>query len=82
MKGYCSNSPLRCSLAFDCEIINSEDNNCPKCLKALIVVDTKTEDIEKVKITIRQTIWLIIIILLIIIPCLFFSLIKCVVMIN
>ncbi len=72
MKGYCSNSPLRCSLASSCEIIESEDSSCPKCLKALIVVDAKIEDMEKVKITIKQTIWLIFIIILIILPCLFF----------
>ncbi len=72
MKGYCSNSPLRCSIASSCNIVESEDNSCPKCLKALIVVDSKSEDIEKVKITIRQTIWLVTVIILIITPYLLF----------
>ncbi len=72
MKGYCSNSPLRCSIASTCEIVESEDNSCPKCLKALIVVDAKVEEISKVKITIRQTLWLIVVIISIIMISLFF----------
>ncbi len=67
MKGYCSNSPLRCSIASNCEIVESKDNSCPKCLKALIVVDAKSEDIEKVKITIKQTIWLVTVIIVFIV---------------
>ncbi len=72
MKGYCSNSPLRCSVASNCEIVESDDNNCPKCLKALIVVDAKLEDINKVKRTIKKAIWLVSITILIIMLYLFF----------
>ncbi len=66
MKGYCSNSPLRCSIASNCEIVESKDNTCPKCLKALIIVDAKIEYIKRVKTTIRQAIWLVSVIILVI----------------
>ncbi len=46
MKGYCSNSPLRCSLAESCDIIESEDYCCPKCLKALILIENQEEEIK------------------------------------
>ncbi len=48
MKGYCSNSPLRCSLAESCDIIESEDHCCSKCLKALILTDNQEEEIARV----------------------------------
>ncbi len=53
MKGYCSNSPVRCSVACSGEIIASDDACCPKCLKSLIIVDDKLKDIEKIYLTLK-----------------------------
>ncbi len=56
MKGYCSNSPVRCSIACSGEIVTSDDACCPKCLKSLIIVDVTVKDIEKIYTTLKELI--------------------------
>lgn len=61
MKGYCSNSPLRCSEASTGKIIESTDHCCPKCLKAMIIIDNEKEHIVSVKrilMNIMLVVWL------------------------
>lgn len=62
MKGYCSNSPQRCSHAMSCKIVESDNDLCPKCQMALITTKQEAHDIVAIKGMLTKSIILMILV--------------------